>query len=73
MAYISNIVLYIHEGDAGNVIMCSIAIIPRIGGLALLAMKSYNTFKISKLGVKLINALKKYKGLEKILDSHHLK
>jgi len=53
--------------------MCSIAIIPRIGGLALLARKFYNTFKISKLGVKLMNALKKYKGLEKILDSHHLK
>ncbi len=73
MADISNIVLYIHEGDAGNVIMCGIAVIPKIDGLALLARKSYNTFKISKPSIKSMNALKKYKGLEKILDSHYLK
>ena len=73
MADISNIVLYIHESDAGNVIMCGIAVIPKIGGLALLARKSYNTFKISKPSIKSMNALKKYKGLEKILDSQYLK
>ncbi len=53
--------------------MCGIAVIPKIGGLALLARKSYNTFKISKPSIKSMNALKKYKGLEKILDSHYLK
>ena len=73
MADIANTALYIHEGDAGNAIMCGIAAIPGIGDLASLARKSYNTFKISKPSIKSMNALKKYKGLEKILDSHYLK
>ncbi len=64
VADIANTALYIHEGDVGNAIMCGIATIPGIGDLASLAKKSYNAFKTS---IKIMNALKKYKGLEKIL------
>ncbi len=67
VADIANTALYIHEGDAGNAIMCGIAAIPGIGDLASLARKSYNAFKTSKTGIKIMNALKKYKVLEKIL------
>ncbi len=66
---IANTALYIHEGDAWNVIMCGIAAIPGIGDLASLARKSYNAFKTSKTGIKVINTLKKYEGVEKILSS----
>ena len=69
MADIANTALYIHEGDAWNVIMCGIAAIPGIGDLASLARKSYNAFKTSKTGIKVINTLKKYEGVEKILSS----
>ncbi len=69
MADIANTALYIHEGDAGNAIMCGIAAIPGIGDLASLARKSYNAFKTSKTGIKVMNALKKYEGVEKILSS----
>ena len=69
VADIANTALYIHEGDAWNVIMCGIAAIPGIGDLASLARKSYNAFKTSKTGIKVMNALKKYKGVEKILSS----
>ena len=69
VADIANTALYIHEGDAGNAIMCGIAAIPGIGDLASLARKSYNAFKTSKTGIKVMNALKKYKGVEKILSS----
>ncbi len=69
VADIANTALYIHEGDAGNAIMCGIAAIPGIGDLASLARKSYNAFKTSKTGIKVINALKKYEGVEKILSS----
>ena len=69
VADIANTALYIHEGDAGNAIMCCIAAIPGIGDLASLARKSYNAFKTSKTGIKVMNALKKYKGVEKILGS----
>ena len=62
VADIANTALYIHEGDAGNAIMCGIAAIPGIGDLASLAKKSYNAFKTS---IKIMNALKKYKGVEK--------
>ena len=67
MADIANTALYIHEGDAVNAIMCGMAAIPGIGDLASLARKSYNAFKTSKTGIKIMNALKKYKVLEKIL------
>ena len=69
VADIANTALYIHEGDAWNAIMCGIAAIPGIGDLASLARKSYNAFKTSKTGIKVMNALKKYKGVEKILSS----
>ncbi len=69
VADIANTALYIHEGDAGNAIMCGIAAIPGIGDLASLARKSYNAFKTSKTGIKVMNALKKYEGVEKILSS----
>ena len=69
VADIANTALYIHEGDAGNAIMCGIAAIPGIGDLASLARKSYNAFKTSKTGIKVINTLKKYEGVEKILSS----
>ena len=69
MADIANTALYIHEGDVGNAIMCGIAAIPGIGDLASLARKSYNAFKTSKTGIKVMNALKKYEGVEKILSS----
>ncbi len=69
VADIANTALYIHEGDVGNAIMCGIAAIPGIGDLASLARKSYNAFKTSKTGIKVINALKKYEGVEKILSS----
>ena len=69
VADIANTALYIHEGDVGNAIMCGIAAIPGIGDLASLARKSYNAFKTSKTGIKVMNALKKYKGVEKILSS----
>ena len=69
VADIANTALYIHEGDAWNAIMCGIAAIPGIGDLASLARKSYNAFKTSKTGIKVINALKKYEGVEKILSS----
>ena len=67
VADIANTALYIHEGDAVNAIMCGMAAIPGIGDLASLAKKSYNAFKTSKTGIKIMNALKKYKVLEKIL------
>ena len=67
VADIANTALYIHKGDAGNAIICGIAAIPGIGDLASLAKKSYNAFKTSKTGIKIMNALKKYKVLEKIL------
>ena len=69
VADIANTALYIHEGDAVNAVMCGIAAIPGIGDLASLARKSYNAFKTSKTGIKVMNALKKYKGVEKILSS----
>ena len=69
VADIANTALYIHEGDAVNAIMCGMAAIPGIGDLASLARKSYNAFKTSKTGIKVINALKKYEGVEKILSS----
>ncbi len=69
VADIANTALYIHEGDVGNAIMCGIAAIPGIGDLASLARKSYNAFKTSKTGIKVINTLKKYEGVEKILSS----
>ena len=69
VADIANTALYIHEGDAVNAVMCGIAAIPGIGDLASLARKSYNAFKTSKTGIKVMNALKKYEGVEKILSS----
>ena len=69
VADIANTALYIHEGDVGNAIMCGIAAIPGIGDLASLARKSYNAFKTSKTGIKVMNALKKYESVEKILSS----
>ncbi len=56
MADIANTALYIHEGDAVNAIMCGMAAIPGIGDLASLAKKSYNAFKTSKTGIKIMNA-----------------
>ena len=65
VADIANTALYIHEGDAVNAIMCGMAAIPGIGDLASLTRKSYNAFKTSKTGIKIINAFKKYEGVEK--------